>query len=137
MPHRASRHSMPHGIAPLLAVSSDRLPKDSGRWAFEFKWECVRAVCFWDGKQLRLRSRNKLDITRRYPELHCLAKSLPRSGVVLDGEIIALDANHRAPALTTSIPVCTRKLPTRSPSSRRPSQSDTSRSMCSGFAASR
>ena len=79
----------------MLAVSSDTLPRDSGKWAFEFKWDGVRAICFWDGKNLRLQSRNKLDITRRYPELHDLGKSLPRSGVVLDGEIIALDAKCR------------------------------------------
>ena len=54
-----------------------------------------RALCFWDGKSLRLQSRNKRDITRRYPERHGLVKVLPRSGAVLDGEIIALDAKCR------------------------------------------
>ena len=58
---------MPHTIAPMLAVSSDTLPRDSSQWAFEFKWDGVGAVCFWDGKRLSLQSRNKLDITRRYP----------------------------------------------------------------------
>lgn len=83
---------MPRTISPMLAVSSAALPKDSGKWAYEWKWDGVRAVCFWDGKNLRLQSRNKLDITRRYPELHGVAKALLRSGAVLDGEIIALDA---------------------------------------------
>ena len=114
---------MPHNIAPMLAVSSDVLPKDSGKWAFEFKWDGVRAVCFWDGKELQLQSRNKLDITRRYPELQGLAKTLPRSGAVLDGEIIALDEKCRPSfnllqyrmhtegaaaiaKLSTTIPIC-------------------------------
>jgi len=69
---------MPHTIAPMLAVSSDTLPRDSSQWAFEFKWDGVGAVCFWDGKRLSLQSRNKLDITRRYPELQGLVKRLPR-----------------------------------------------------------
>ena len=86
---------MPRTVAPMLAVSSDVLPKDPGKWAFEFKWDGVRALCFWDGKQLQLQSRNKLDITRRYPELQGLAKKLPRSRAVLDGEIIALDSKCR------------------------------------------
>jgi bifunctional non-homologous end joining protein LigD len=89
------RQQIPGSIAPMLAVPSDLLPSNSGKWAFEFKWDGVRAVCFWDGKKLRLQSRNKLDITRRYPELHGLGKALPSSGAVLDGEIIALDANCR------------------------------------------
>ncbi|HSZ54407.1 MAG TPA: hypothetical protein VK797_02015 [Tepidisphaeraceae bacterium] len=74
----ASGSTMPHTIAPMLAVSSDTLPRDSSQWAFEFKWDGVGAVCFWDGKRLSLQSRNKLDITRRYPELQGLVKRLPR-----------------------------------------------------------
>ena len=54
---------MPHTIAPVFAVSSDTLPKDPGKWAFEFKWDGVRAICLWDGQKLRLQSRKKLDIT--------------------------------------------------------------------------
>ena len=86
---------MPHSIEPMLAVSSNVLPKDSGKWAFEFKWDGVRAVCFWDGKNLRLQSRNKLDITRCYPELHGLAKSASAFGRGARWEIIALDQKCR------------------------------------------
>jgi hypothetical protein len=91
----APRQQIRRSIAPMLAVPADVLPSDSGKWAFEFKWDGVRAICFWDGKKLRLQSRNKLEITRRYPEVHGLGKALPFSGAVLDGEIIALDANCR------------------------------------------
>ena len=92
---RTSGPTMPHSIAPMLAVSSATLPKGPGKWAFEFKWDAVRAICFWDGRSLRLQSHNKLDITRRYPELHGFGRALPRSGIVLDGEIIALDSDCR------------------------------------------
>ncbi|HEY8747693.1 MAG TPA: non-homologous end-joining DNA ligase [Tepidisphaeraceae bacterium] len=85
---------MPENIDPMLAVSSE-LPADVDNWAFEYKWDGVRAVCFWDRKQLTLHSRNQLDITRRYPELSELGVALPRSGAILDGEILALDETGR------------------------------------------
>src|SRR5216110_374083 len=66
---------MPATIAPMLAVSSD-LPSDPQHYTFEYKWDGVRAICYHDGTAngtangFRLESRNQLDITRRYPELH-------------------------------------------------------------------
>ena len=85
---------MPTQIAPMLAVLSD-LPSDPKDWAFEYKWDGVRALSFWNGRQLTLHSRNQLDITRRYPELRELATALPRGGAILDGEILALDADGK------------------------------------------
>ena len=85
---------MPTAIAPMLAVLSD-LPSDPGNWAFEYKWDGVRALAFWNGKRLTLHSRNQLDITRRYPDLQELGKALPRGGAILDGEILALDSDGK------------------------------------------
>jgi len=83
----------------MLAVLGT-LPPDPQRYAFEFKWDGVRAMCHCDvagrsgGPQLRLFARSGIDITSRYPELHTLADALGRP-VVLDGEIVALDENNR------------------------------------------
>ena len=85
---------MPTAIAPMLAVLSE-LPSDQRNWAFEYKWDGVRALAFWTGRQLTLHSRNQLDITRRYPELHDLGRALPKAGAILDGEILALDADGK------------------------------------------
>jgi bifunctional non-homologous end joining protein LigD len=90
----APRSKMPTAIDPMLAVPSE-LPSDSNNWAFEYKWDGVRALCFWDGQLLALHSRNQLDITRRYPELAELGEALPRGGAILDGEILALDETGR------------------------------------------
>jgi bifunctional non-homologous end joining protein LigD len=92
--NRAPRSRMPNSIAPMLAVLSE-LPADSDNWSFEYKWDGVRALSFWDGQNLRIHSRNQLDITHRYPELQDLAKVLPKSGTILDGEILALDETGR------------------------------------------
>lgn len=78
----------------MLAVLSD-LPRDESKYGFEYKWDGVRAISYWDGKHLTLQSRNRLDITRRYPELADLGRALGKEDTILDGEILALDENGR------------------------------------------
>jgi bifunctional non-homologous end joining protein LigD len=85
---------MPTEIEPMLAVLSG-LPSDGGNWGFEYKWDGVRALAFRNGRRLTLHSRNRLDITRRYPELQELGQALPRGGAILDGEILALDSDGK------------------------------------------
>ena len=89
-----STQPMPTRIDPMLAVLSE-LPQDASAYGFEYKWDGVRALTFWDGKRLTLHSRNQLDITRRYPELMDLGAALGKRGVILDGEIVALDDDGR------------------------------------------
>src|SRR5437763_11624777 len=89
--------SMPRHIEPMLAVLSD-LPnqREEGGYNFEFKWDGVRALCYYDGSDLCLESRNRLDITIRYPELQALSRVLGRRSAILDGEVVALDSAGRA-----------------------------------------
>jgi bifunctional non-homologous end joining protein LigD len=75
----------------MLARVAERPPAGDG-WAFEVKWDGVRALAFVDG-ELRLRSRRREDITGRYPELAGLAAALGGRSAVLDGEIVCLDAD--------------------------------------------
>ena len=86
---------MPRSVEPMLAVLAADLPSDGQEWAFEFKWDGVRAVAYHDATRWRIESRNRLDITRRYPELKALHEALGRRSVVLDGEIVALDEVDR------------------------------------------
>jgi bifunctional non-homologous end joining protein LigD len=81
---------MPASIDPMLAVSGD-LPREPQNYNFEWKWDGVRALAFCDGKSIKLRSRNQIDITARYPELQSLALALKGRPALLDGEIVALD----------------------------------------------
>jgi bifunctional non-homologous end joining protein LigD len=78
-------------IRPMLA-SAGTLPNGPG-WGFEFKWDGVRAVAYVDDR-VRLVSRNDRDISASYPELQAVAGLVGRP-VVLDGEIVALDAAGR------------------------------------------
>lgn len=86
--------AVPHHIEPMLAILS-KMPHDEENYAFEFKWDGIRAVSFWDGKKLRIESRNQIDITARYPEFEILKKQLGKKPLVLDGEIVAIDAKGR------------------------------------------
>lgn len=86
---------MPARLAPMLATLSQHLPARPGDYAFEYKWDGVRALCRWDGALFTLQSRNQLDITNRYPELWPLGKVFGSRPVLLDGEVIALDEKER------------------------------------------
>ena len=43
------------------------LPPDDGTWAYEIKWDGIRAVLFVEGGRVRAQSRNDLDVTGRSP----------------------------------------------------------------------
>jgi bifunctional non-homologous end joining protein LigD len=81
---------VPDLIQPMLCTAGD-VPSDRRGWVCEFKWDGVRAVGYVDGGRIRLRSRNDLDITRSYPELHALGRALGSRQAVLDGEVVVFD----------------------------------------------
>jgi bifunctional non-homologous end joining protein LigD len=84
----------PKQIKPMLATVVDK-PFNNKDWAFEVKWDGVRAISFERNGVARLQSRNGNDITASYPEVaEALQKSLAGiNSVVLDGEIVVLDKN--------------------------------------------
>lgn len=85
----------PARVEPMLALAS-RLPRDPERWAFEFKWDGVRALVYLDGHGgLRVESRRGLDVTARWPELAGLPEALAGRVAILDGEIVALGPGGR------------------------------------------
>jgi bifunctional non-homologous end joining protein LigD len=85
---------MPDKIVPMMARTA-KLPRDDDRWAFEIKWDGVRVICHSEPGRLRMHSRNLLDITPRYPEVGRLNRALSHHRAVLDGEVVALDAEGR------------------------------------------
>ena len=91
---RGGGEPMPEKIVPMMARTGT-LPRDDEHWAFEVKWDGVRAVCHSEPGRMRLHSRNLLDITPRYPEVGRLNRALSHHRAVLDGEIVALDAEGR------------------------------------------
>jgi bifunctional non-homologous end joining protein LigD len=93
-PSRLPPRLDPARFTPMLAVPAE-LPDDDTGWGYEFKWDGVRAVGYVQGGELALRSRKAVDLTDRYPELGPLPDALAAHDVVVDGEIVALDARGR------------------------------------------
>jgi bifunctional non-homologous end joining protein LigD len=91
----AGYEPLPSLVRPMLAVPRDGVPADDAAWAYEFKWDGVRAVVYVDGGRPRVLTRNDRDVTATYPELRAMAESLGSTQVVLDGEIVALDGSGR------------------------------------------
>src|SRR5712664_3409079 len=87
----ARKVAMPSRVEPMLATLADR-PFSDRNWLFEIKWDGVRALARIENGALALRSRNSIDITKRYPELASLPAALAARQAILDGEIVALDA---------------------------------------------
>jgi bifunctional non-homologous end joining protein LigD len=87
---------MPAQLAPMLAQAG-RLPANDDGWAFEVKWDGVRTIAYWQSERMRIESRNRNDVSSRYPELEALGRQLGTREAVLDGEIVAFD-EHRAPS---------------------------------------
>jgi len=75
-----------------MLATTGPLPSGPG-WAYEFKWDGVRALATINRGRLRLNARSGTDITIAYPELAPLGGALDHA--VLDGEIVVLDAAGR------------------------------------------
>jgi bifunctional non-homologous end joining protein LigD len=86
---------MPELVEPMQALLADRVPAGDDRYGIEFKWDGIRAICCWDGGHVRLQTRNRNDVTARYPELQAIGRHLGSRRAILDGEIVALDERGR------------------------------------------
>src|SRR5579859_3709987 len=93
-PARPDWQALPEHLAPMLATPGE-LPKNDRDWAFEMKWDGVRAIARIDGGRITLISRNDKDMTVSYPELRPLGESVGTTQLLLDGEIVTFDAQGR------------------------------------------
>jgi bifunctional non-homologous end joining protein LigD len=84
----------PTSVRPMLAEVAAE-PFDRPGWFFEIKWDGFRAVAEILPDEVRLYSRNLVDFREDYPPV---VEDLKKIGfrAVLDGEIVAVDANGRA-----------------------------------------
>ncbi|WP_319457633.1 MULTISPECIES: ATP-dependent DNA ligase [unclassified Mycobacterium] len=77
-------------VSPMLAKSVPTIPPDA---SYEPKWDGFRSICFRDGAEVELGSRNERPLTRYFPELvAAVTAELPRRCVV-DGEIVIAGAH--------------------------------------------
>ena len=91
----APAEEMPSRLEPMLAKNG-RIPEsDSGEWAYEIKWDGIRALGYADHGRWCMLSRRLEDVTARYPELAPIGEALADRAAILDGEVVALDEEGR------------------------------------------
>ncbi len=71
------------------------LPQGKG-WLLEIKLDGIRAVAVKDGSHVKLFSRKPRDISSDYPDVVAALEGLPVEDVVLDGEVVALNASGKS-----------------------------------------
>jgi len=78
----------------MMATPSTTLPTGPD-WLYEVKWDGYRALAVIRKGAITLRSRNLKDFTAAYPSAVRTLKTLRVDAAILDGELVAVDANGR------------------------------------------
>ena len=73
----------------MLAVLCRRCPATTSGWAYEIKWDGVRAIAYCEAATCASRAARCATSPRSYPELRALGGRARLDGAVLDGEVVA------------------------------------------------
>jgi bifunctional non-homologous end joining protein LigD len=76
-------------LRPMLAVAAELPADDDEQWAYEMKWDGIRALAHVTDQTVTLVTRTGRDTTASYPELTGMAAAVGARRPVLDGEIVA------------------------------------------------
>src|SRR5947199_1712169 len=78
----------------MLARPADK-PPASQDYIYEVKWDGIRAMISLDEGQIRIHGRNRMDITKQFPELLIPDEAFRATSALFDGEIVCLEADGR------------------------------------------
>jgi bifunctional non-homologous end joining protein LigD len=78
----------------MLPTLADR-PFSDPAWIFEPKWDGFRAISFLKDGKVRFISRNRRNLTERFPVLQEISALIKAKTAIIDGEIVALDRNGK------------------------------------------
>jgi bifunctional non-homologous end joining protein LigD len=81
--------ALPRSLVPMKATTGE-LPTGVG-WAYEVKWDGMRALVYVEHGVVRVQSYNERDVTASWPELASIGGALAAETALLDGEIVATD----------------------------------------------
>lgn len=91
-----AKQELPVNLRPMLATQgTPGFVRSDNDWAFEMKWDGIRALATVTPDGTRLMSRNGNDLTKAYPELADLGDYVNGEQVILDGEIVAINRDGR------------------------------------------
>ena len=82
------------GLDPMLARAAPE-PFDGKPWLFEIKYDGYRLFAVKQDGRTWLRYRKGGDATARFPEIAAAVEALPFDPLIVDGELVALDATGR------------------------------------------
>jgi bifunctional non-homologous end joining protein LigD len=77
---------------PMLATLADGPPGNDAAWSYELKYDGFRAVVAISGGDVAMLSRNELDLAPRFPKTFAALKKWKVKEIVVDGEVVVLDA---------------------------------------------
>ncbi len=87
--------AFPRSLKPMLADIGDGPLQSDPQWLYEPKLDGYRVIATCEGSDVKLTSRNGLDMTRAFPEVVASLSDQASAPMVTDGELIALDASGR------------------------------------------
>ena len=91
-PEDPDREPMPERIDADARHAAARCRADDGRWAYEIKWDGVRAIGYVEGGRLRLRRATATTSRRATPSCASSAERWRSHEAIVDGEVVAFDA---------------------------------------------
>src|SRR5262245_40681121 len=81
-------------VEPMLARPAQK-PPSSKDYIYELKWDGIRALISLDEGQVRIYGRNRLDLTKQFPELLIPDQAFRATAALFDGEIVCLEPDGR------------------------------------------
>jgi len=82
-------------LAELATDFDEALRAHGGHTALEFKYDGARVQVHRDGDRVAIWTRRLSDVTRSLPDVAAVARGLAGAPFILDGEVVALDAEGR------------------------------------------
>lgn len=100
-------------VQPMLAQTAEDIEgalEELGEAALEYKFDGARVQAHRSGGEVRIYSRRLNDVTAAIPEIEEAIRALPAKDLILDGEVLSLDADGRPRPFQTTMRRFGRKL---------------------------
>jgi DNA ligase D-like protein (predicted ligase) len=88
------RGEVPSFVPPMVALLVKTLPEGE-EWVYEVKFDGYRALLIKNDQRVEIRSRSNRDLTKTYPATHAAGQRLHATTAMIDGELVAVDAEGR------------------------------------------
>ncbi|MGM1056113.1 MAG: non-homologous end-joining DNA ligase [Bacteroidota bacterium] len=87
---KLKKKEQPEWTSPMLAKLSHEIFSDKN-WIYERKLDGERILIFKKGNKISLKSRNKKELNKTYPEIEEAIKNQELKNFIIDGEVVAFD----------------------------------------------